>query len=106
MLFADFPNSKFWFPEFVSSYAWHVIYYLYKKCFLFITGGAHIFGFISNFSVYLQVIDEDHSPTNEKLSDVVNYFVWVYQFIPNILRPFNTVAKFKFRFFLDVVCLL
>ena len=24
MLFADFPNSKFWFPEFVSSYAWHV----------------------------------------------------------------------------------
>ena len=24
MLFADFPNSKFWFPEFFSSYAWHV----------------------------------------------------------------------------------
>ena len=24
MLFADFPNSKFRFPEFVSSYAWHV----------------------------------------------------------------------------------
>ena len=24
MLFADFPNSKFWFPGFVSSYAWHV----------------------------------------------------------------------------------
>ena len=24
MLFADFPNSKFWFPEFVSSYACHV----------------------------------------------------------------------------------
>ena len=24
MLFADFQNSKFWFPEFVSSYAWHV----------------------------------------------------------------------------------
>ena len=24
MLFADFPNSKFWFPEFVSSYNWHV----------------------------------------------------------------------------------
>ena len=24
MHFADFPNSKFWFPEFVSSYAWHV----------------------------------------------------------------------------------
>ena len=24
MLFADFPNSKFWFPEFVSSNAWHV----------------------------------------------------------------------------------
>ena len=28
MLFADFPNSKFWFPEFVSSYAWHVTIYL------------------------------------------------------------------------------
>ena len=25
MLFADFPNSKFWFPEFFSSYAWHVL---------------------------------------------------------------------------------
>ena len=24
MLFADFPNSKFWFPEFVSSDSWHV----------------------------------------------------------------------------------
>ena len=24
VLFADFPNSKFWFPEFVFSYAWHV----------------------------------------------------------------------------------
>ena len=24
MLFADFPYSKFWFPEFVSSYDWHV----------------------------------------------------------------------------------
>ena len=24
VLFADFPNSKFWFPEFVSLYAWHV----------------------------------------------------------------------------------
>ena len=24
MLFADFLNSKFWFPEFFSRYAWHV----------------------------------------------------------------------------------
>ena len=24
VLFADFPNTKFWFPEFFSSYAWHV----------------------------------------------------------------------------------
>ena len=24
MLFADFPNNKFWFPDFFSSYAWHV----------------------------------------------------------------------------------
>ena len=24
MLFADFLNSKFWFPEFVSRYAWYV----------------------------------------------------------------------------------
>ena len=24
VLFADFPKSKFRFPEFVSSYAWHV----------------------------------------------------------------------------------
>ena len=24
MLFADFPNTKFWFPEFFFSYAWHV----------------------------------------------------------------------------------
>ena len=32
MLFADFPNSKFWFPEFVSSYAWHVtrVYVMWK----------------------------------------------------------------------------
>ena len=22
--FADFPNTKFWFPEFFSSYTWHV----------------------------------------------------------------------------------
>ena len=29
MLFADFPNSKFWFPEFVSSYAWHVTASIY-----------------------------------------------------------------------------
>ena len=27
MLFADFPNSKFWFPKFVSSYAWHVTFF-------------------------------------------------------------------------------
>ena len=24
VLFADLPNTKFWFPEFFSSYAWHV----------------------------------------------------------------------------------
>ena len=30
MLFADFPNSKFWFPEFVSSYAWHVTIHFIK----------------------------------------------------------------------------
>ena len=24
VLFADFPNTKFWFPEFFYSYAWHV----------------------------------------------------------------------------------
>ena len=23
MLFANFPNRKFWFPELFSSYAWH-----------------------------------------------------------------------------------
>ena len=32
MLFADFPNSKFWFPEFVSSYAWLVTLVLQDKC--------------------------------------------------------------------------
>ena len=24
MLFADFPIAKFWFPEFFTSYAWHI----------------------------------------------------------------------------------
>ena len=30
MLFADFPNTKFRFPEFFSSYAWHVTVYIVK----------------------------------------------------------------------------
>ena len=28
VLFADFPNTKFWFPEFFSSYAWHRTCYI------------------------------------------------------------------------------
>ena len=52
-----------------SNTCFQISYYIYKH---FITGGAHVFmGFISNFSVYLQVIDEDHSHTNKKLSDVL-----------------------------------
>ena len=55
MLFADFPNSKFWFPEFVSSNAWHVTMGKYTQVWSFFSfwgpGGGGGWGrWISIFS--------------------------------------------------------
>ena len=57
MLFADFPNSKFWFPEFVSSYAWHVTQQTFSKPCLanLISKDTHLVLFISGCTLFVYV---------------------------------------------------